>query len=125
MTKILITDDDPVTRGIMEEILGSVLSNVEILLASNGREAVEITRAEEPDIVFLDGMMPEMDGFEACDIIRNGLNMKGVYIVMVTALDQPDHEDRGLQAGADQYMRKPFDPDDLIDIVEEITKKLH
>jgi CheY-like chemotaxis protein len=121
MVKILIVDDDPVTLGIMEEVVGSIPLDIEVFSAEHGLDALRVAEAERPSVVFLDATMPLMDGFEACAAMKNDLGLRDTYVVMVTGLEGDGYREKGLAAGVDQYMVKPFDPDDLIDIVEEIV----
>jgi DNA-binding response OmpR family regulator len=125
MVKILIADDDPVTLGIMEEVITSIQGDITVLTAENGAQAVEKAKFNHPDIIFLDGVMPMLSGFEACEMIRADADMRDAYVVMVSALDKDEYEGKGLENGIDQFMMKPFDPDDLIDIVEEIILTKH
>lgn len=92
---------------------------VEILTASNGEEALETIKADKPAIVFLDIMMPIIDGFDVCNIVKNELGMDDVYIVMLTAKGQEVDRQRSVEVGADLYLTKPFDPDKVFSIARE------
>jgi DNA-binding response OmpR family regulator len=114
-SKILIVDDEPYIR----ELIGQSLEDLEdegvtLLMADNGMDAVNIIKAERPNMVFLDVMMPQMNGFEVCNIIKNELHMDDVYIVFLTAKGQEFDRRKGEQVGANVYLTKPFDPDDLL-----------
>ena len=119
--KILIVDDEPHIRMLIEQTLEDLEDqDVELLLATNGQEALDIIREEEPQLVFLDVMMPQMNGFEVCRTVKHDLNLSGIYIVMLTAKGQEFDKQKGQEVGANLYMTKPFDPDDLIDKSIEI-----
>jgi two-component system, OmpR family, alkaline phosphatase synthesis response regulator PhoP len=77
-------------------------------------------RAEKPDLVLLDVMMPKMNGFDVCNTVKNELGMRDIYIVMLTAKGQELDKQKAEQVGADTYMTKPFDPDELLAKVEEV-----
>jgi DNA-binding response OmpR family regulator len=93
---------------------------VEILMAENGEEALALIKTEKPALVFLDVMMPKMNGFDVCHKVKNELKMDDVYIVMLTAKGQEYDKQKGIEVGADVYMTKPFDPDEIYDKVEEV-----
>jgi CheY-like chemotaxis protein len=121
--KILIVDDEKRTLLLMERTLRDLEDEhdeVEILTASNGEEALEAIKAEEPAIVFLDIMMPIMDGFDVCNTVKNELSMRDVYIVMLTAKGQEIDKQRSTEVGADLYLTKPFDPDKVFDIAKDV-----
>lgn len=119
--KILIVDDEAHIRILLERTLIDFEDEgVEILLAENGEEALELIKTEKPALVFLDVMMPKMNGFDVCHAVKNELKMDDVYIVMLTAKGQEYDKQKGVDVGADVYMTKPFDPDEIYDKVEEV-----
>lgn len=119
--KILIVDDEPHIRMLIEQTLEELEDqDVELLLATNGQEALDMIREEEPQLVFLDVMMPQMNGFDVCQTVKHELNLSDIYIVMLTAKGQEFDKQKGQEVGANLYMTKPFDPDDLIDKSIEI-----
>ncbi len=110
--KILIVDDEPHIRLLLEQTLEELEDEgVEVLLASNGEEALEMIQADPPQLVFLDVMMPKMNGFDVCSKIKHELGLEAIYVVMLTAKGQEFDKQKGIQVGADLYMTKPFDPD--------------
>ncbi len=114
-SKILIVDDEPYIRALIGQSLEDLEDEgVTLLMADNGMDAVNIIKAERPAMVFLDVMMPQMNGFEVCNIIKNELHMDDVYIVFLTAKGQEFDRRKGEQVGANVYLTKPFDPDDLL-----------
>lgn len=121
MKKILIVDDEPHIRILMEQTLEELEdAGVELLTAANGEEALETIKTEKPQLVFLDVMMPKMNGFEVCNVVRNELAMQDIYIIMLTAKGQEFDKNKGKEAGADLYMTKPFDPDEIVEKSTEI-----
>ncbi len=89
MPKILIADDELVMRDLLKEALEKLEDKgVELLTADNGEEAIESIRTEKPELVILDVMMPGTNGFEVCNIVKNELGLKDVYILMLTANGQ-------------------------------------
>ena len=121
MSKILIVDDEPHIRLLLEQTLEDFEDQgVEISFATNGAEALESIRRDEPDIVFLDVMMPRMNGFDVCNIVKNELKMNDVYIVILTAKGQEFDREKGREVGADLYMTKPFNPDQVMAKAAEI-----
>jgi len=119
--KLLIVDDEPHIRLLLEQTLEELEDHdVEILTATNGLEALETIRSEKPNLVFLDVMMPKMNGYEVCQQIKADPTFNDVYIIMLTAKGQEFDRDRGKDVGADIYMTKPFDPDEILEKSFEI-----
>jgi DNA-binding response OmpR family regulator len=121
MPKILIVDDEPGMRILLEQTLeGFEDKGVILLTADNGKKAIECIKAEKPELVFLDVMMPEINGFEICNTVKNEYGMKDVYIVMLTAKGQETDKQKGKDVGVDIYMTKPFDLDEIVKKAVEI-----
>lgn len=121
--KILIVDDEPHIRLLLEQTLEDLEdAGVELLTADNGEEALDTIKTEKPDLVFLDVMMPKMNGFDVCNAVKNELKIKDVYIIMLTAKGQEFDKLKGKEVGVDLYMTKPFDPDE---VVEKSIQILH
>ena len=113
--KILIVDDEPHIRLLLGRVLEDLEDEgVELLTASNGAEALETIAAEKPQLVFLDVMMHEMSGFNVCQAVKHELGLKDVYIIMLTAKGQEVDKRKGKKVGADAYMTKPFDPNEML-----------
>ena len=119
--KILIADDESYVRLLMEQALEDLEDEgVEIISVNDGFTALETIKTKAPHLVFLDVMMPKMNGFDVCQTVKKKLLMQGVYIVMLTAKGQEFDKQRGEEAGADIYMTKPFDPDAIIAKASEV-----
>jgi len=122
MPKILIADDNEEMLDTLERIFG--LYNFNVIKALDGSEAVKSARDEKPDIIILDGMMPEMDGFDACRVLKNDERTKDIPVVFLTA-NYMELRDRikGLELGADDYLLKPFNSKDLVFRIKSILKR--
>ncbi len=121
MHKILIVDDEAYIRLLIQQALEELEDEgVELLTANDGKEGLETIKTEEPALVFLDVMMPNMNGFDVCHAVKHELGLQGVYIVMLTAKGQEFDRQKGEAAGADAYMTKPFDPDELLEKAAEV-----
>jgi DNA-binding response OmpR family regulator len=120
--KILIVDDEAYIRLLIEQTLEDLEDQgVEIFTAENGEAALDVIRAERPNLIFLDVMMPRLNGFDVCQRVKHELGLRDVTIVMLTAKGQEFDRQKGEQAGADLYMTKPFDPDDLLRIATDVV----
>ena len=119
--KLLIVDDEPHIRLLLEQTLEELEDEgVELLTAENGEEALEIVKTEKPDLMFLDVMMPKMNGFDVCNTVKNELKIPDIYIIMLTAKGQEFDKQKGEELGANLYMTKPFDPDEVLEKAHEI-----
>lgn len=126
MVKILIVEDEANIRLLMSEILKDINEpRTEIITAENGKTGLEAIKTENPDIVFLDVMMPELDGYEVARAAKKELNLKNVYILLFTAKGNGLSSDkqRFIDCGADEYMIKPFDPELILNKAMEIIAK--
>ncbi len=108
---ILIVDDDPSIRHLLEMTVSTEPYN--IVVASDGEEAIELARLHQPDIVLLDVIMPKMDGYEVCEQLKRDPATEGVVVILLTAKAQREDRLRGAAAGADGYIAKPFSPQSL------------
>lgn len=109
--RILIVDDEELNRMPLVALLDA--EGYEVLQASNGREALEVISKHEIDLVLLDVVMPVLDGFDTCRSIRHELEMLTLPVVFITSLDDRESRIRGKAAGADDFLIKPFDPEEL------------
>ncbi|MBN1644339.1 MAG: response regulator transcription factor [Dehalococcoidales bacterium] len=118
MSKILVTEDD---RNLLETIkYNLVKEGYEALIAVDGAEALEIARNEKPDLIILDIMLPKIDGFEVCRILRKEMT---VPIIMLTARTDETDKIVGLDVGADDYMTKPFSIRELLARIRALLRR--
>lgn len=119
--KILIVDDEAHIRLLLEQTLEDLEDQgVELLLAENGLMALEIIKSRQPQLVFLDVMMPKMNGFEVCHTIKRELELPDIFVILLTAKGQEFDKQEGSRVGADLYLTKPFNPDEILAKAEEI-----
>lgn len=115
MPTVLIVDDEQHIRLLIEQTLEELEDDgVELLTAANGEEALDVVANHHPDLVFLDVMMPKKNGFEVAAAIKADPATAGTTVILLTAKGQAYDREQGMAAGADQYLTKPFDPDDLL-----------
>lgn len=120
--KVLIVDDEVHIRSLLEQTLEDLEEDfeVEILSAADGQEGLEQIRAELPQLVFLDIMMPKMNGYEVCRKVKSDPGFNATQIILLTAKGQEVDRKEGLEAGALRYMTKPFDPDEILAVAKEV-----
>ncbi|HEU5365778.1 MAG TPA: response regulator [Hanamia sp.] len=119
--KLLIVDDEAHIRMLLEQTLEELEDDgINFYSASNGEEAYEIIKTENPQLVFLDVMMPKMNGMEVCRKVKKELELNDVFIVLLTAKGQELDRQKGQEVGADLYMTKPFDPEAILQKAKEI-----
>jgi len=110
--KILAVDDEPELTDLMQYHL--VRAGHDVTTAANGWEAIAAVRAGRPDIILLDLMLPDLDGFGVCEILRRDPQTATIPIVIVSAWSSPDSRNLGLELGALDYLTKPFSPQELV-----------
>jgi twitching motility two-component system response regulator PilH len=119
---ILVADDSIAQRQYMTDLLTQC--GFTVIEASDGREALEKIGQNQPDLVILDIVMPEMNGFQACRKIKNDPNTKHIPVILCSTKDtQADHY-WGLKQGADAYVVKPFTPQELVATIKQVLKGL-
>ncbi|MCA1558028.1 MAG: diguanylate cyclase [Acidobacteria bacterium] len=109
---ILVADDEPINRSLIQRRLER--AGYRVLTAQNGREAVDMSRAERPDLVILDVMMPVMDGLEACQLIKADDTVRDTPVIFLSARDETEVKVSGLSLGANDYISKPFKAEELL-----------
>ncbi|SHE60835.1 response regulator transcription factor [Flavisolibacter ginsengisoli] len=120
--KLLIVDDEAHIRMLIEQTLEELEDEgVNFLMAENGEQALELIQSENPQLVFLDVMMPKMNGMEVCRRVKKELSID-VYIVLLTAKGQELDRLKGQEVGADLYMTKPFDPEVILAKAREVLE---
>ncbi|MEO5649471.1 MAG: response regulator [Ginsengibacter sp.] len=119
--KILIVDDEAHIRMLLEQTLEELEDEgVNFYSAQNGEEALEIIQTEKPQLVFLDVMMPKLNGMEVCRRVKKELLLEEVFIVLLTAKGQELDRQKGQEVGANLYMTKPFDPEVILEKAKEV-----
>jgi len=118
--KILIADDNENIRDALTYLLED--EGYELLLAKDGADTLRKVRERKPDILFLDIMMPEINGYDVCRTIKNDPDLKSIYIIMLTAKGQVAEQERGKEVGADEYIVKPFSPMEILARVKSLLQ---
>lgn len=116
---VLVVEDEEAVRALITETIRDD-SRYRLLEAKNGKEALDIARKEIPDVVILDVIMPIYDGFEVCRQIKSDPKTQKATVLMLSALGQESNKEMGRQAGADDYLIKPFSPTALIRILDSV-----
>ena len=114
--KILLVDDSRTVLLMHQLLLAD--RGYELLTARDGQDAVELAVAERPDIIFLDVVMPRMDGFAACQELRAHESTRNTPIIMVTTRGEPQNVQRGFESGCSDYITKPFNVNEFLDKLE-------
>jgi len=117
---ILIVDDEPYIQRSLSFVFRKEGFAVEI--ASNGEEALRKAKELKPKIIFLDLMIPKINGFDVCKAIKSDKEISGCYVIILTAKGQEVDKERGLQAGADEFITKPFSPMEIISRVRDVLQ---
>jgi len=118
MKKILIVDDETFLVKVITDRLQA--NNYEVISAADGQEGLEKARTEKPDLIILDLMLPKMDGYQVCRMLKFDKRFQTVPIILFTARAQESDIKTGEEAGADAYLVKPFDPNVLLDKIKEL-----
>jgi CheY-like chemotaxis protein len=116
--KILICDDDPAILRVIQVNLE--VEGYDVVTAHHGEEALEVAHAEHPDLIILDIMMPRLDGYQTCEALKSADDTKAIPVIFLSAKAQASDIEKGKSYGVDDYLTKPFDPSDLIDVVERL-----
>jgi DNA-binding response OmpR family regulator len=116
--KILIVDDEPNILMSLDFLFRR--KGFEVFIARNGKEAIELLESKHPDLALLDIMMPDVDGYEVCEHIRSSQALAATKVVFLSAKSKKTDIERGLEAGADRYMTKPFSTRELMATVNDL-----
>jgi DNA-binding response OmpR family regulator len=120
-TTVLVVEDDPVILRLLE--VNFELEGFRVLTAHDGAQGIEIVRAERPDVIISDIMMPRVSGLELVQAVRADAELAGTPIILLSAKAQSADLKAGLDAGADDYITKPFEPLDLVDRVNALLTR--
>lgn len=119
--KILAVDDSPTILEMIKSIL--IAGGYEVVTAADGAEALNVAKAETPDLILLDVMLPKLDGYRVCRLLKFDQNYKHIPIIMLTAKSEEQSVATGIRTGANLYLTKPIEPDKLLEAVAgEIAK---
>jgi DNA-binding response OmpR family regulator len=118
MSKILIVDDEPQATTLLEMLLSS--RGYQTVAVNESSEAIDVARESDPDLIILDLMMPEPDGFKVCRMLRADSRFMLTPILIITALDDTDSRIVAFGAGADDYLIKPYNVDELVSIIKAL-----
>ncbi len=118
--RILLVDDEPLTLQMLTDIFRA--SGFEILTAQDGAEGLARARAERPDLLILDIMMPKLDGFKVARLLKSDRNYRHIPIIILTAKAGAADSELSRQAGADRYLLKPIDPEVLLEQVKRLLE---
>ncbi len=117
--KVLLADDEEAVLALVQATLDGD-GRYQVILANNGEETVRVAVREQPDLLFLDVMMPDMDGYEVCRLLRKEPSTADIKVIMLTAMAQDFDRQKAMEVGADEYMTKPFRPTALLEKMEEL-----
>jgi len=118
--RILIVEDEPEMVNMLRMRLESL--GYEILVAMDGQEGLKKARTEKPDLIILDLMLPKMDGYKICGLLKADQKHMHIPIIILTARAQDEDRDMGLELGADAYIIKPFEPKNLVSTIKKLIK---
>jgi len=116
---VLVVDDEPNIVETLSFVLE--MEGFRVATAEDGEQALAQVAALHPPVVVLDAMMPRRDGFDVCRTIKADPGLAGVHVVMLTAMGQKADRERALAAGADHFMTKPFDEEELLALLRRLT----
>jgi two-component system alkaline phosphatase synthesis response regulator PhoP len=116
--RVLVVDDEVYILHILDFILGA--ESYEVVTATDGEQALQRVREDKPDLVILDIMMPKLDGYETCRIIKSDEATKHIPVILLTAKGREIDQKLGEEVGASDYITKPFSPTKLIERVQSI-----
>jgi CheY-like chemotaxis protein len=117
--RVLVVDDEPNILLSLEFLMKK--KGYEVFIARNGAEALDLINAHRPDIIVLDIMMPEVDGYEVCTYVKQNPDLSHIRIIFLTAKSKEADVEKGYKAGADLYMTKPFSTRDLMQRISDFS----
>lgn len=119
MAKILIVDDEPNLVKLLQSILEG--NGYDVIVACDGQEGIDKTYQEKPDLIILDVMLPKIDGYEVCKMLRSDARSRDIPIIMLTGRTEAQDIRMGMDLGAVSYVQKPFNPDMLLGIIQGLA----
>lgn len=121
MAKILIVDDSPTIIELLKTVLAS--DGHEVLTANDGITGLNLAKDRKPDLVILDIMLPKMNGYEVCNLIKFDEKYKDIKILMLTAKAGAESKNIGYETGADEYVTKDMDPDKILQVAKKLLQE--
>lgn len=118
---VLVVDDEPFICRSLSFVLRK--GNYHVVEARNGEEALAAVREHKPDLVFMDVMMPKLNGFDVCAAIKQDPDLRSTRVILLTAKGQDSDREVGTRAGADAYMTKPFSPTKILERARELLAR--
>jgi DNA-binding response OmpR family regulator len=119
--RVLVCDDDPVILRLLQVNLE--LEGYDVVTGRNGEEAVSLAAETTPDLVILDIMMPRLDGYQACEQIKSNDATRDIPVIFLSAKAQQSDIDKGEEFGVSAYLTKPFDPNELLSVVDRLLRQ--
>ena len=119
--KILVVDDEKDLTALVS--LHMKMAGFEVLTASNGEKALDLSREEKPDLIILDLMLPKIDGWQVCERLQQDIATQDIPVIMLTARAETEDKLKGFEAGADDYVTKPFSPRELVARVKRVLAR--
>lgn len=123
MLKVLIVDDEPNILMSLEFLMRK--ENFRVFVARNGDEAIKIINSESPDMIILDIMMPNVDGYEVCQYVKGSKERKSTRIIFLSAKSKEEEIKKGYEMGADLYLTKPFSTRQLMKEIQKMSKTIN
>lgn len=120
-SKILVIDDDVTLSSVVKELLSD--RGFEVAVANSGDEGIAMAKDFKPDLILLDVMLPDFDGYTLCRVFRQGKNTAQIPVIMLTAKDKTEEKIAGLRTGADDYVSKPFNGDELAERIKTVLRR--
>lgn len=118
--KVMVVDDSNTIRKTVETILNK--NGCQVITAVDGYDALAKIADSRPDLIFIDIMMPRLDGYQTCALVKNNPEFRGTPVVMLSSKDGLFDKAKGRIVGSDQYLTKPFSKDELLDVFEQYRK---
>jgi DNA-binding response OmpR family regulator len=121
MSLVLLVEDDEVSMELQKFILEH--AGLQVAVAADGNEALKKVEEVHPNVIVLDVILPGLDGFQVCQLLKHSIKTKNIPVIFVTSKYRKEDERIGMELGADDYIRKPFEPDDYLARVKRLLEK--
>jgi DNA-binding response OmpR family regulator len=114
--RVVVVDDSPSIRETISYVLE--MEGFDVHSAANGQDGIDLIRRVRPRVVLLDGMMPDLSGFEVCQQVRDDPDLRGTFVIMLTSMGQKVDLERAHEVGVDHFLTKPFDEDEVLGLLD-------